>query len=157
MADSGKNQTVTLVNDAALALLSKGDMALETTQLIVVGTSPVRMALAEVAFPDAALICADLGQSAALAMLDEKVRACGRLDRLVLAGDGADNAMIFALMRVIVTFLPALRGEEGSSIHLAIQPGSAVVALRQFLLRMKPTMDRQNISVTLVVSTVVPA
>ena len=155
MADS-RNQTVTLVNDAALALLSQGDMALEATQLIVVGTSPVRMALAEVAFPDAALICADIGQSAALAMLDKKVRAYGRLDRLVLAGDGADSAVIFALMRVIVTFLPTLRGGEGSRIHLAIQPGPAVVALRQFLSRMQPAMDRQNTTVSLVVSTALP-
>jgi hypothetical protein len=151
-----KNQTVTLVNDAALALLSQGDMVLEATQLIVVGTSPVRMALAEVAFPDAALICADLGQSAALAMVDDKVRGYGRLDRLVLAGDGADNAAIFALMQAIVTFLPTLRGGEDSTIHLAIQPGAAVVALRQFLTRMQPTMERQNITVTLVVSTAIP-
>lgn len=152
MADS-RNQSVTLVNDAALALLSQGDMVLEATQLIVVGTSPVRMALAEVAFPDAALICADIGQSAALAMLDGKVRSYGRLDRLVLAGDGADSAVIFALMRVIVTFLPTLRGREGSRIHLAIQPGPAVMALRQFLSRMQPAMDRQNTTVSLVVST----
>ena len=152
MADS-RNQSVTLVNDAALALLSQGDMVLEATQLIVVGTSPVRMALAEVVFPDAALICADIGQSAALAMLDGKVRSYGRLDRLVLAGDGADSAVIFALMRVIVTFLPTLRGREGSHIHLAIQPGPAVVALRQFLSRMQPAMDRQNTTVSLVVST----
>lgn len=157
MADSGKNRTVTLVNDAALALLSKGDMALEATQLIIVGTSPVRMALAEVAFPDAALICADLGQSAALAMVDDKVRGYGRLDRLVLSGDGADSAATFALMQAIVTFLPTLRGGEDSSIHLAIQPGPAVVALRQFLARMQPTMERQNINVTLVVSTVIQA
>lgn len=153
MADRGTSQTVTLVNDAALSLLSKGDMALEATQLIVVGTSPVRMALAEVAFPDAVLICADVGQSAALAMLDEKMRAFGRLDRLVLAGNGADSAAIFALMRVIVTFVPVLRGGPDSSIHLAIEPGSSVVALRQFLRRMASTMERQNIAVTLVVST----
>jgi hypothetical protein len=154
MADRGTDQTVTLVNDAALSLLSKGDMALEATQLIVVGTSPVRMALAEVAFPDAAVICADLGQSAALAKLDEKVRAFGRLDRLVLAADGADSAAIFTLMRVIVTFVPALRDGPNSSIHLEIEPGSSVVALRQFLRRMQPTMERHSIAVTLVVSTV---
>lgn len=149
-------QTVTLVNDAALALLSQGDLEMDTTQLIVVGTSPVRMALAEVAFPDAALICADIGQSAALAMLDEKVRGYGQLDRLVMAADGADSAQVFSLMRVIVTFLPLLRGEEVSRIQLAIQPGPAVVALRQFLRRMQPAMQRQNVTVTIVVSTAVP-
>jgi hypothetical protein len=153
MADRSKNRTVTLVNDSALSLLAKGDMALDSTQLIIVGTSPVRMALAEVAYPDAAIVCADVGQSAALAKLDEKVRAFGRLDQLVLAGDGADNATIFALMRVIVSFMPALRGGSDSSIHLAIQPGPAVVALRQFLRRMQPALDRQNITLTLVVST----
>lgn len=149
-------QTVTLVNDAALALLSQGDVAMDTDQLIVVGTSPVRMALAEVAFPDAALICADIGQSAALAVLDEKVRSYGHLDRLVLAGDGADSSQIFSLMRVIVTFLPMLRGDNDSRIHLAIQPGPAVVALRQFLQRMQPALQRQNVTVNLVVSTSVP-
>lgn len=148
MADS-MARTVTLVNDAALSLLSRGDLAMESARLIVVGTSPVRMALAEVAFPDAELVCADVGQSAALAQLDERLRTFGRLDRLVLAGDGTDNAEIFALMRVIVTFLPALRGGAGSRIHLAIHPGPAVVALRQFLRRMQPTLDRQNITVTL--------
>lgn len=145
--------TVILMNDAALSLISGREMALEPSTVIVVGTSAVRMALAEVAFPDAQLICADPGQSAALAMLDEKLRALGRLDRLVLAGDGADSAAMFSLMRMVVTFLPSLRCGTDSSIDLAIQPGPAVAALRQFLRRMQPTLDENRIAVRLTVAT----
>ncbi|WP_128514580.1 hypothetical protein [Tabrizicola thermarum] len=163
MADRGKTPTgtptvtptLTLANDAALSLLSRQDLVPDATRLVVVGTSPLRMALAEVAFPEAELVCADPGQSAALAMLEDKLRAMGRLDRLVLAGDGADSAAIFALMRVIVAFVPALRSAPGGSIHLAVRPGASVGALRQFLRRMQPTMDRQNIDVRLVVLTAV--
>lgn len=143
---------VILMNDAALSLMSGQEMALDPAVVIVVGTSAVRMALAEVAFPDAQLICADPGQSAALAMLDERLRALGRLDRLVLAADGADSAAIFSLMRMVVTFLPALRCGTGSSIDLAIRPGPAVVALRQFLRRMQPTLDDNRITVSLAVA-----
>ncbi|WP_137109871.1 hypothetical protein [Rhodobacter sp. SY28-1] len=145
--------TVILMNDAALSLLSGREMGPEPVTVIIVGTSPVRMALAEVAFPDALLICADPGQSAALAVLDERLREIGRLDRLVLAGDGADSAAIFALMRMVVTFLPALRCGTDASIDLAVQPGPAVVALRQFLRRMQPTLDDNRIAVRLTVAT----
>lgn len=149
--------TVILMNDAALSMMSGHALGPEAATVIVIGTSPVRMALAEVAFPDAQLVSADPGQSAALAALDERVRAIGRLDRLVLAGDGADSAAMFALMRMVVTFLPALRCGTDSSIELAVQPGPAVVALRQFLRRMKPTLDADRIALTLTVSTQVSA
>lgn len=145
--------TVILMNDAALSLMSGREMGPEPLTVIIVGTSPVRMALAEVAFPDALLICADPGQSAALAALDERLRDIGRLDRLVLAGDGADSAAMFALMRMVVTFLPALRCGTDSSIDLAVQPGPAVVALRQFLRRMQPTLDDNRIALRLTVAT----
>ena len=144
--------TVILMNDAALSLMSECEMGPEPLTVIVVGTSPVRMALAEVAFPDAQLVSADPGQSAALAALDERVRALGRLDRLVLAGDGADSAAMFALMRMVVTFLPALRCGTASSIDLAVQPGPAVVALRQFLRRLQPTLDADRIALKLTVT-----
>lgn len=145
--------TVILMNDAALSMMSGREMGPEPLTVIVVGTSPIRMALAEVAFPEAQLVSADPGQSAALAALDERVRALGHLDHLVLAGDGADSAAMFALMRMVVTFLPALRCGVDSSIDLAVQPGPAVVALRQFLRRMQPTLDAERIALTLTVTT----
>lgn len=149
--------TVILMNDAALPLMSGGQMLAEPATVLVVGTSPVRMALAEVIFPEAQLICADPGQSAALAQLDERLRVLGRLDCLVLAGDGADSASMFAMMRMVVTFLPALRCGQDSRIVLSVQPGPAVVALRQFLRRMQPTLEANHIALQLTVATASPA
>ncbi|NHB76004.1 hypothetical protein [Rhodobacter calidifons] len=142
-------QAVILMNDAALSLAPELVAPGATVQVIVAGPSMLRLALAEAALPEARVICADFGQSASLAALEEKVRGMGRLHRLVLAADGADAAEIFSVMRTIVVFLPALRRGEGS-VLLTVRPGAALAALRLFLRRVQPTLDGHGVPVTLV-------
>lgn len=142
-------QSVILMNDAALSLAPDLVAPGAAQQVIVAGPSLVRLALAEAALPEARVICADFGQSASLAALEEKVRGMGRLQRLVLAADGADAAEMFAVMRTIVAFLPALRRGEGS-VLVAVRPGKALASLRQFLRRVQPTLDGYRVPVTLV-------
>lgn len=150
MVETEATQAVILMNDAALSrvpdLVAPGS---SDAQVVVAGPSMVRLALAEAVLPDAQVICADFGQSASLAALEEKVRHMGRLHWLVLAGDGADAAGMFTLMRTIVTFLPALR-RGGGSVHLTVSPGAALASLRLFLRRVQPTLDGYRVPVTLV-------
>lgn len=142
-------QAVILMNDAALPLAPELVAPGSTLQVVVVAPSMVRLALAEAALPEARVICADFGQSASLAALEEKLRGMGRLHRLVLAADAADAAAMFTLMRTIVVFLPALRRAEGS-VLLTVRPGEALASLRLFLDRLQPTLDGYRVPVTLV-------
>lgn len=149
MVETEATQAVILMNDAALSRVPDLVAPESGAQVVVAGPSMVRLALAEAAMPDAQVICADFGQSASLAALEERIRRCGRLHRLVLAGDGADAAGMFTLMRTIVTFLPALR-RGGGSVHLTVSPGESLASLRLFLRRVQPTLDGYMVPVTLV-------
>lgn len=75
MIDDGARRRVILMNDAALSLVPDPELGPDGAAVIVVGTSPVRMALAAIAYPDVQLVNADPGQSAALALVDERLRA----------------------------------------------------------------------------------
>ena len=149
MVETKATQGVILMNDAALPLAPGLVPPGLDAQVVVAGPSMLRLALAEAALPGAQVICADFGQSASRAALEEKLRRMGRLDRLVLAGDGADAAAMFTLMRTIVTFLPALR-RGGGSVHLTVSRGEALDSLRLFLRRVQPTPDGYRVPVTLV-------
>ncbi len=151
MADTGTKPPVILMNDAALSLHPDLVPRDTDTRVIVAGQSRVRMMLAEVALQDSQMIWTDFSQSASLAALETRVRAEGRLHRLVLAADGSDSAEMFMLMRTIVTFLPALRRGKGGLVML-VEAGAAVTSLIQFLRRLRPTLDRYGIAVDLRIS-----
>lgn len=149
MAHPGPDVPLILMNDAALGLPPEVAEPVVGARLIVAGASRLRLTLATLALPDADMILTDFGQSASLGALGTRVRALGRLDRLVLAGDGADSAQVFAMMQAVITFLPILKRGRGRGIVLVVRDGPALASLRQFLHRLRPSCDRCGIDLVL--------
>lgn len=153
MARPGPQDPLILMNEAALALPVEVAVDLvgpvAGARLVVAGPSRLRLTLARLALPEATMICADFGQSASRKALGARVRAMGRIDGLVLAGEGADSAQMFAIMQTIVTFLPGLRHGGGRGIVLVVTDGPALGSLRQFLRRLRPSCDRRGIGLVL--------
>jgi hypothetical protein len=116
---------------------------------VVAGASRLRLTLAGLALPEATMVCTDFAQSASLSALQARVRATGRLDRLVLAGDGTDSAEIFAMMQTVITFLPILKRGHGRGMVLVVTNGPALASLRLFLNCLRPSCDRCGINLVL--------
>ena len=145
---------VILLNASALALPSElqGIDDRERSggaRVIVAGSSLVRMTMAELSLPGAQMIWTDFRQSSSLRGLHVLIRDLGGLDRLVLAGDGAEAQEMFSLMCAILTFLPALRARPRARIVLAVQDGPAVASLRDFLNGLAVRLGQDGIEVLL--------
>jgi hypothetical protein len=143
------SRTVTLLNEAALALPMDMLPLAEDAHVIVAGQSLVRMTLAELSLPGAEMIWTDFRQSASLRRLHGSIQELGGLDQLVLAADGAESEAIFSTMCAILTFLPALRRGGAGRILLAVEDGPAVGSLQAFLERLVPKLESDGIRVTL--------
>lgn len=149
MTRSDDTRLTVLVNDAALGLPAGTVNLPDDANILVAGNSLIRMTLAELSLPGAQMIWTDFGQSASLSALHGAIKGKGGLDRLILAGDGAQGEAMFALMCAVLTFLPSLRRRKGARIELIVQDGPAVTALTQFLQRLCPRLLRDGIEVRL--------
>lgn len=149
MARPGEEVPLILMNDAALALPPDLTGPVAGARLVVAGASRVRLALATLAQPEATTIWTDFRHSASLVALGARVRRMGRLDRLILAGDGGDSGQMFAIMRTIVTILPSLRRGRDRGIVLVATDGPALPSLQEFLRRLRPDCDRRGIGLDL--------
>ena len=151
MTGSEDTRLLVLMNDAALGLPAGTVDLPEDAKVLVAGNSLVPMTLAELSLPGAQVIWTDFRQSASLSALHSAVKDKhdGGLDRLILAGDGAQAETMFALMCAVLTFLPALRRRKAARIDLIVREGPAVTALIQFLKRLCPKVSRDGIEIRL--------
>lgn len=149
MTRSDDSRPAVLMNDTALGLPAGTVTLPDDARVQIAGNSLVRMTLAELSLPGAQMIWTDFRQSASLSALHGAIKGKGGLDRLILAGDGAQGEAMFALMCAVLTFLPSLRQRKGARIELIVQNGAAVTALTQFLQRIRPRLSRYGIEVRL--------
>lgn len=140
---------VILVNDAALLSPQVRALDADSCTVIVAGSRVVGMTLAELALPGAQMIWTDFRQSRALGHLHQEIDANGGLDHLILAADGSQAETVFSVMCAILCLLPALRRPGKARISLDFDDGPAVAGLKEFLSRLAPRLNRQNISLCL--------
>lgn len=141
--------TLVLVNDLTLQLMPEAVGPADTSRVFVAGHCLVRMTLAELALPGAAMIWTDFRHSASLGALHRVVQAAGGLDRLVLAADGEHGETVFSVMCAVLTLLPSLRRRSPGKIELICTAGRASRSLVQFADRIRPGLARDGIELSL--------
>lgn len=138
-----------LVNDMALQMRPDALDLGEPGKVFVAGSNLVRMTLAELALPGAEIVWTDFRHSASLGALHQVVQAAGGVDRMILATDGEHGEAAFSMMCAVLTLLPSLRRKGMARVELICSTGKAAQSLGQFVERIRPQLDRENISVSL--------